>query len=85
MAPSELEALLIDGSSMLEHLSRIQLDGSSQIKAINGQELSVKDEVDEATNEIRMCDMSGNLIAVGRYDAKAGVVRPIVVLKSVND
>jgi len=85
MTPSELEALLIDGSSMLEHLSRIQLDRNSEIKAINGQELSVKDEVDEATNEIRMCDMSGNLIAVGRYDAKAGVVRPIVVLKSVND
>jgi tRNA pseudouridine55 synthase len=77
-----MERALISPSAMLSHLLDLRLDSEGVTRVMTGRHVKctlagVKDE----GRLLRLCDETGALVGVGRYDAEAGIVKPRVVLE----
>jgi tRNA pseudouridine55 synthase len=80
-----LEQSLIAPAAVLGHLPMLQISDADLQRVMNGRELPLAG--DEFSNEaivpavIRICDKSGELLAVGEMDERRRALRPRVVLK----
>jgi len=83
-ADESLERFLIDMADVLAHLPRIVLDSREADDAIHGRAVPAQEleraGVFENCKDVRLCDESGRLIAMGEYDEAGRVIRPRVVL-----
>jgi tRNA pseudouridine55 synthase len=76
-----LPQVLITSNGMLAHLPSVKLSDEDAIRTRNGIDLRIE-EADswEDSQLVRLQDMTGNLIAVGKYSHADGIVHPGVVL-----
>jgi len=84
MTREEVEGSMISGSRMLAHLPMVELDEQRVSLVMNGRSFSLLDnEADAAADgmPLRLCDESGSLIGVGKYDRDTNRVKPEVVLR----
>lgn len=84
---SNVEEILTNPSDTLAHLPRARLDEDAVRRVLNGREVQPPEGVD--LNEsgqlpVRLCDKSGELVGVGDYDSRLGVIKPRVVLAAAN-
>jgi tRNA pseudouridine55 synthase len=77
------ESKLISPFEVLSHLPAIELDSDDARRTVNGIELRIHTEEAPWTDgqPVRMCQATGELLAVGFYDQGRAVVRPRVVIK----
>ncbi|MFL6214976.1 MAG: tRNA pseudouridine(55) synthase TruB [Blastocatellia bacterium] len=84
-----LEQSLIKPVAVLGHLPMLQISDADLQRVANGRELPLVD--DEFNNEaivpamIRICDKSGELVAVGEVDEQRRSIKPRVVLMGSNE
>ncbi|MBC7798610.1 MAG: tRNA pseudouridine(55) synthase TruB [Pyrinomonadaceae bacterium] len=81
---NELGQILITPNDSLKHLPQIILNENDVSKTFNGNRIFTPNATLENENFVRMCDETGNLIAVGIYDADDKSLQPKVVLKENN-
>lgn len=84
MTREEVEGAMISGSRMLSHLPLVNLDEQRVSLVMNGRPFSLlNNEADSAADglPLRLCDESGSLIGVGKYDQVTNSVKPEVVLR----
>ncbi len=83
-----IEGLLTSPSDTLAHLPLARLDEDGVRRVLNGREVQQQVEgVDLNQGDqlpVRLCDKSGDLVAVGDYDSRLEVIKPRVVLAAVN-
>ncbi|HKS41676.1 MAG TPA: tRNA pseudouridine(55) synthase TruB [Blastocatellia bacterium] len=83
-----IEGLLTSPSDTLAHLPLARLDEDGVRRVMNGREVQPPVEgVDLNQSDqlpVRLCDKSGELVAVGDYDSRLEVIKPRVVLAAVN-
>ncbi len=83
-----IEELLTNPSDTLAHLPLVRLDEDEVRRVMNGREVQPSGEgVDLNQGDqlpVRLCDKSGELVAVGDYDSRLEVIKPRVVLAAVN-
>jgi len=84
MTREEVEASMLSGSRMLTHLPMVELDQHRVALVMNGRSFSLSErEADAAAGgmPLRLCDGSGTLIGVGKYDQATKSVKPEVVMR----
>jgi tRNA pseudouridine55 synthase len=84
MAPEDLRNALIGMSQMLSHLAVVWLDQERSKLVRNGRAFSPAEGESSiamrSDNLVRLCDLNGDLVAVGEYDRVANLVSPRVVM-----
>ena len=75
-----LGAVLLPLSAALSLLPFVHLSGEDVRRASHGREVRVAEAEWDDRENVRMCDIDGQLIAVGRYSATAKSLHPRVVL-----
>jgi tRNA pseudouridine55 synthase len=80
--------VLVSPSDVLAHLPKVVLDEERKRLVMNGRAISLLSEeaagLKGAPPDVRLCDESGKLVAVGEYDRDQGI-RPRVVLEPANE
>jgi tRNA pseudouridine55 synthase len=86
---AELEANLIEGSSMLSHLPRVLLDEERTTLTSHGRKISLSEPEAQSIRAdaslLRLCDREGRLIAIGELDPGVDLVQPRVVMAEDNN
>lgn len=81
----ELNKSLIHPPDMLSHLPILRLDQDRVRRVTNGRAVSLSEDeaaIAQATTlPLRLCDLAGELVAVGNYDSALEIVKPRVVLE----
>jgi tRNA pseudouridine55 synthase len=81
-AENKIGEVLVSPHRALAHLPEIVLDENAARKTLNGMKLFLS-EMNVSNNQfVRMCDESGNLLAVGIFDENGQSLQPRVVLAS---
>src|SRR5689334_2577755 len=83
MTREEVEGSMISGSRMLAHVPMVELDEQRVSLVMNGRSFNLLDSEAGAAADgmpLRLCDESGSLIGVGKYDQNTNGVKPEVVL-----
>lgn len=75
-----LGTVVLPPSTALSRLPFVHLNGQDVRRAIHGRDVSVAEAEWSDGENVRMCDMDEQLIAIGRYDASARSLHPHVVL-----
>jgi tRNA pseudouridine55 synthase len=79
-----LEGSLVKPSEMLAHLPAVMLDDERVRAVLQGRELRLSAEeystIQAGRELVRLCDETGELLAVGEYDAARQTVKPRIVL-----
>lgn len=84
MERDDLSKSLISAADMLSHLPMLKLDEDRVRRVKNGREFLLPEGEAAITRNgvlLRLCDLAGELIAVGSCDPVQGSVRPMVVLE----
>ena len=80
--------MLTSPADMLAHLPLVRLDEDAVKRVMNGREVQPPGEgIDLSQSDelpVRLCDKSGELVAVGDYDSRLEIIKPRVVLAAVN-
>jgi tRNA pseudouridine55 synthase len=83
-----IDAILTNPSDTLAHLPLVRLDEDGVRRVLNGREVQLpEEEIDLSQSNqlpVRLCDKTGGLIAVGDYDLRLQIIKPRVVLATVN-
>lgn len=80
-----LGTVLLPLNAALSRLPFVHLSGEDVRRANHGREVRVADAEWADGEDVKMCDMDEQLIAVGQYDATAKSLHPRVVLSSVQN
>ncbi len=79
-----LDRHLIAMSDVPAHLPRVVLDAGEVDDAVHGRAIRAPERVRGAmpggSGDVRLCDQSGRLVAMGEYSEESGVIKPRVVL-----
>ena len=84
-AEESLGTVLLPLNAALSWLPFVHLSGEDVRRANHGREVRVADAEWADGENVKMCDMDEQLIAVGQYDATAKSLHPRVVLSSVQN
>lgn len=83
-----LSNLLVSPADALRHLAAVKLDADGANRVANGREIfptrQQLESIQGAAQPLRLLHESGELLAVGQYDPDRRVVKPTVVLHTVN-
>ena len=79
-----LRRFLIEMAEVPAHLPRVDLDAREADDVLHGRAVHVSaargELFSEGRKDVRLCDESGRLVAMGEYDEAGGIIKPRVVL-----